>query len=103
MTVVHVVAFKFRADAAAELEVTVQKFKKLAASGLPGLIKLSFGPTFTTERARGYTHALVAEFTDREALQVYTVSDIHVQVVTENVRPLLEPVPDASLALDYEI
>ncbi|KAI8810401.1 hypothetical protein BJ742DRAFT_770413 [Cladochytrium replicatum] len=103
MPVIHIVAFKFRADATAELEVTAEKFKNLAASGLPGLIKLTFGPTFTTERARGYTHALVAEFTDREALHVYNVSDMHVSAVTENVRPLLEPVPDAALALDYEI
>jgi hypothetical protein len=37
---------------------------------VPGVEKISFGASFTHDRAQGYTHALVVDLTDTAALEV---------------------------------
>ena len=41
---------------------------------VPGIQDITFGPTFTTDRANGYTHALVVDLDDKAALEVLKIS-----------------------------
>jgi hypothetical protein len=58
------------------------------------------GPTFTIDRNRGYTHALVVELINRDALSSYATNDYHVRVIQENILPIVEK--DGILAMDIE-
>ena len=49
--------------------------------------------------AQGYTHAFVARFEDRAALDHYISHPAHVAVVDQQVKPISEGV----LAVDYEV
>jgi hypothetical protein len=62
--------------------------------------KITFGPTFTTDRARGYTHHLIVELASREDLPKYATHASHVHVV----KTILANVFELSevLALDVE-
>jgi hypothetical protein len=40
------------------------------AGKVPGIIDITFGPTFTTDRNQGFTHALVVDLADKAALEV---------------------------------
>ena len=42
----------------------------LGSGKVPGILDISFGPTFTTDRSNGYTHALVVDLDDKAALEV---------------------------------
>jgi hypothetical protein len=39
---------------------------------VPGILDISFGPTFKHDRAQGFTHALVVDLADASALEVGT-------------------------------
>lgn len=41
---------------------------------VPGIIDITFGPTFTTDRNQGFTHALVVDLADKAALEVSPIS-----------------------------
>lgn len=41
---------------------------------MPGIQDISFGPTFTTDRSNGYTHALVVDLNDKAALEVHWIA-----------------------------
>ena len=64
------------------------------------LFKVSVGPTFTTDRCRGYTHALVVELQDKEALNSYAKNEDHLKVIQENILPIVEK--DGILAMDIQ-
>ncbi|KAI8590046.1 hypothetical protein BDZ88DRAFT_416094 [Geranomyces variabilis] len=96
MTIVHVILFKVKPTA--EQEAFVTNVKTLAT--LPGVHNFSIGPTFTKERANGYTHAMVMEFESKEALNAYSVSDAHQQVIKTHIAPNIEP--GSTMCLDYE-
>eukprot|EP00960_Hanusia_phi_P060107 764409-Hanusia_phi.AAC.2 len=70
-----------------------------AQGKVPGIIAISFGPTFTTDRAQGFTHALVVDLKDKEALQAYGPHPEHVAVLNNDLKPNMEQPP---LAMDYE-
>ena len=38
---------------------------------VPGIVDVTFGPTFTHDRSQGYTHALVVDLEDKAALEVF--------------------------------
>jgi hypothetical protein len=61
---------------------------------------VSVGPSFTLDRNRGYTHALVVELINRDALSLYAKNDLHVRVIKENILPIVEK--DGVLAMDIE-
>lgn len=61
---------------------------------------MSIGPTFTHERSRGYTHALIVDLISREALAAYAKNDEHVKVIQENILPIVEK--DGILAVDIQ-
>lgn len=64
---------------------------------IPGIVDLSCGLNFS-ERAKGYTHALVVRFNDRAALDAYFPHPEHQRVVQN----LINPFRADTLILDYE-
>lgn len=92
---------------------------------MPGILAISFGATFKTDRAQGFTHALVVDLESKEALevqfspssasrwhlasrpreltnhrvQVYAAHPDHVEIVTNDLKPNFEGPP---CAMDYE-
>ncbi|KAJ3292005.1 hypothetical protein HK104_005633 [Borealophlyctis nickersoniae] len=72
-----------------------------ALKSIDGVLKISFGPTFTHERAQGFTHVLVVEFQDKECLHNYAVHPEHVDTVKAHVVPNIEA--GGVLAVDYEM
>ncbi|KAL5635164.1 hypothetical protein ACGC1H_003006 [Rhizoctonia solani] len=69
---------------------------------VPGpLGPMQFGPPQLPERAKGYEFALYSRFKDLESLQKYAVSDAHMSVVNNIVKP--RTVPEATMAYDIEV
>jgi hypothetical protein len=96
--VVHVVLFRWNADAAPEaIEKAMQGLRDLR-DRIPGVLDLTCGANFT-DRGKGYTHGLVVRFTDRAALDGYGPHPAHQQVVVNLINPIRADV----LALDYEV
>jgi hypothetical protein len=63
-------------------------------------IKVSLGPTFTTERSQGFTHALIVDLKDKAALSSYSVDPFHVSVIQKDILPICEA--GGVLAMDIE-
>ncbi|CAE6423017.1 unnamed protein product [Rhizoctonia solani] len=73
-----------------------------ALSKVPGpLAPMQFGPPLLPERAKGYEFALYSRFKNLESLNVYAVSDAHVSVVNNIVKP--RTIPEATMAYDLEV
>jgi len=66
---------------------------------VPGPEVMHLGPPIVDGRTKGFDWGLYSVFSSPEALQTYAVSDHHVKVVTENVRPNTEDV----MAYDFEL
>lgn len=99
MPIKHIVLMKFKADTPAEaLESAAANLLALKGK-VPGIQDITFGPTFTTDRSNGYTHALVVDLDDKAALEGYGPHPEHQAVVAENLKPNFEGPP---LAMDYE-
>ncbi|OEH79601.1 stress-response A/B barrel domain-containing protein UP3 [Cyclospora cayetanensis] len=97
--VVHVVCFKFKPDTppSALLNMATE------AEALPECIKgmpfaISFRPTFTHERARGFTHVLYSQFSNAEDLNRYSSHPAHTSFVAK-YKPFFEDV----MAVDIEL
>jgi hypothetical protein len=63
-----------------------------------GIVELSAGENFSTERSKGFTHGLWVRFRNREALRAYIPHPAHQKVVKENVLPIM----DDLIVVDYE-
>ena len=46
-------------------------------AGIEGVLGVKYGETFTTERAKGFTHAIVVTLASKEALEKYAVDPLH--------------------------
>ena len=60
------------------------------AHGIPGIVDLTFGRSFTNERSRGYTHVLNVRFLDRAAGDAYQPHDLHSsfkEIIKGNISP----------------
>jgi hypothetical protein len=62
-------------------------------SAIPGCVSVSFGRTFLTERAQGYTHVLSVRLVDEAALGVYQKHPMHVRVRDEELKPCVRKEP----------
>lgn len=93
----HLVWFKLRAEAPAEAKLVLLAELVALKDRIPGILEASAGADFSG-RAAGYTHAFVARFVDRAALEAYHPHPAHRAVVERYVEPISEGV----LALDYE-
>jgi len=61
-------------DAAAAAAKHLSQCVHAVAGKVPGIIDITFGPTFTTDRNQGFTHALVVDLADKAALEVSPIS-----------------------------
>jgi hypothetical protein len=96
--IVHVVLFKWKAEALAEeIGAAVEGLRGLPAL-LPEILELTVGENFT-ERSQGFTHGLVVRFADRAGLESYGPSEAHQRVVKNLITPIRADV----LAVDYEV
>ncbi|ORX36660.1 hypothetical protein BD324DRAFT_626696 [Kockovaella imperatae] len=99
--VVHIVMWKLK-QSAASAGSEGHKAATQAISALktvPGPETMQLGPPLIDARAKGFNWGLYSVFASREALDKYTVSEAHVKVVTENVKPNIEDV----MAYDFEL
>ncbi|KAI9222189.1 stress responsive alpha-beta barrel domain-containing protein [Blastocladiella britannica] len=99
MPIVHIVLFKFKETATAA-EIDNVKTRLLALPGLlPHLItKATFGKSFT-DRHHGFEYAFTVDMPSREALAEYSPHEIHMDVVTNVIRPLVADI----MAIDYDV
>jgi hypothetical protein len=93
----HVVLFKLKIDAPETKKMELMKSLLALQGTIAGILSASAGVNFSA-RAQGYTHAFVARFEDRAALDHYISHPAHVAVVEQQVKPL----SDGVLAVDYE-
>jgi hypothetical protein len=75
----HIVLVKTQGTAAAaQLELAFQQIGQVV-DRLPGALSVAYGPSNSPEQLeRGYTHGLVIDFTDSQALHDYAVDAGHV-------------------------
>eukprot|EP01018_Ginkgo_biloba_P032378 Gb_29315 [translate_table: standard] len=92
----HTVFFKVKGDAPQE-KVDSWLAALRGLSSLDCVLHLSAGPALHVG-AGDYTHALHSRYKSKEALAQYTVHPLHVGVVEEYGKPILEDL----LALDWE-
>jgi hypothetical protein len=98
MGIVHVVLFKWAEGATPEaIEAVITGLRGMQGR-IEGMTDFSCGENFSP-RAKGYTHGLVAHFTDRAALDAYMTHPVHVEVV----KTCIDPIRGDTLAFDYEI
>jgi hypothetical protein len=91
----HIVLMKFKTDTSPEalgnagknlvalkgiltlhLQHEIRTDSGLSTEKVPGILDISFGPTFKHDRAQGFTHALVVDLVDANALEVCAYSTI---------------------------
>jgi hypothetical protein len=75
----HIVLVKVQGDSAvAQLQEAFQQIGRVA-DRLAGALAFAYGPSNSPEQLeRGYTHGLVVDFTDAQALHDYSVDAEHV-------------------------
>jgi hypothetical protein len=93
----HIVCFKLKPEATADQEQKLIAMLQGLKEKVPGIVDLSVGKTFTSERGQGFTVGLVIRFHNKEGLAVYGPHPDH-QPVKEYVAQVCESV----LAIDYE-
>ncbi|CDJ65126.1 hypothetical protein, conserved [Eimeria necatrix] len=99
LRLVHIVCFKFKQDT----PVSVQQSMRTDAEALKNSIttipfSLFFRPTFTHERAKGFTHVLHSQFNNRSDLETYSKHPQHLEFLSK-YRPHFEDV----MAVDIEL
>ena len=101
MPFVHIVALKFKAEVSqTEIEDIFQGLKNLLSANLiPGLVEYTGGPYDSPEGLnKGFTHAFVMKFVDRESRDNYFPHPEHRKIVD-----LIVPRVDDSMCFDYEV
>jgi hypothetical protein len=93
----HIILIRWQDGASPEaIDGALAELLKLKGK-IPGILDMSCGANFS-DRAKGYTHGMVARFTDRAALDAYFPHPEHQRVVQK----LINPIRADSLAFDYE-
>jgi hypothetical protein len=93
----HIVLFKWKEDAAPQAIAEVLTELRGLKTQIDGITGLTCGANFS-ERAQGFTHALVVRFDSRAALDAYGPHPAHQRVVQNYITPIRADI----LALDYE-
>ena len=92
----HLVLFKFKQEASApQIDEAISQLQQLP-SKIDDIIELSCGKNFS-DRSQGFEYGLRVLLKDNEALERYQKHESHVNVVENNVKPILESI----LAVDY--
>ena len=94
----HIAIFHWKEDASPEAINKAMAELVMLKEKIPGIVELSSGVN-VSERAKGYTHALVGRFINRAALDAHFPHPEHQRVLRQFVNAIrLE-----SLVFDYEI
>ena len=65
-------------------------------------LQVSIGRTFTTDRAKGYTHGIRVRLNSKESLAIYAKHPLHVSFKKAHILPLLdESKADPVCAMDF--
>ena len=92
----HLVFFAVREEASkGEVDDLLSSIRGLR-DDVPGTIDLSVGEDFSG-RSGGYTHSLLARFTDRDGLREYMEHPAHLAVVEK-----LDATTTGRIVVDYE-
>ncbi|WVW78223.1 hypothetical protein I302_100175 [Kwoniella bestiolae CBS 10118] len=94
--IVHIVLWKLKGPIANH-EVAKEAISALYK--VPGAEVMKLGPPLLDGRAKGFNWGLYSIFSSAEALQKYAVSEAHVKVVENNVKPNVEDL----IAYDFEL
>jgi hypothetical protein len=97
----HIVVFKVKADLTDAQKNDMLSAIRSLKDRVPGILDLQVGENFS-ERAQGFTHALVVRFTDRAALDGYIPHPAHQDVVQNHFLSYLDP-DTPRIVLDFEI
>jgi hypothetical protein len=94
----HIVLFQWKEEARLEaINTALAELRKLKDK-IPGIVDIYSGANFS-DRAKGFTHALVVHFKDRPALQAYIPHPEHQRVVQN----LVSPIRADTLVVDLEL
>ncbi|WWC86698.1 uncharacterized protein L201_001575 [Kwoniella dendrophila CBS 6074] len=91
--IIHIVLWKLKGNHEVAKEAISALYK------VPGAESMKLGPPLIDARAKGFNWGLYSVFSSSEALQKYAVSEEHVKVVENNVKPNIEDI----LAYDFEL
>ena len=64
-TVEHIVLLQLKEDTPAAKLDALQAATEALAHKIPFVLSVTVGPTFTTQRAQGFTHALIVRLPDK--------------------------------------
>ncbi|KAJ3238593.1 hypothetical protein HDU81_007513 [Chytriomyces hyalinus] len=100
MVLIHTVAFTQLATATdAQIEAAASALRALEQS-IDSVEKVYFGRTFTTQRAKGYTHQLVVHLRGKDDLEVYAKHPEHVSVIQSHMVHAFDTAN--AMAMDFE-
>jgi hypothetical protein len=94
----HLVLIRWAEQATPEAIATAMSELRGLKGKIEGIVDLSCGENFS-ERAKGYTHAMVARFVDRAALAAFYPHPEHQRVVQTFVVPFRADI----VVVDYEL
>ncbi|CEM02329.1 unnamed protein product [Vitrella brassicaformis CCMP3155] len=97
MVVEHIVLFKWKADAPADLKASFAADVLALRKSMAFIVEAKAGETFTKERNQGYDHVIIITLPDREHLPKYATHESHVALL-DKYNPHLE----GKLAMDIE-
>ena len=86
----HVVLLKFKAGTAQETIDAAMVAVQALDQTIPCVQHMRCGPTSTTERAKGYSHALIATLGGEGDLPLYAKHEAHVALVRQHLKPILD-------------
>jgi hypothetical protein len=94
----HIVFFNL-GDLTNEQETELQQIIGGIREGIDGVLDISIGRSFTTERASGYTHGLRVLFDNKDRLPHYAAHEAHQKLIAFNKGKHRAP----PMALDWEL
>lgn len=99
----HIDIFKFKSTVSeSEITAAVSQLGKLQKE-IPTMTHFSFGKDCSTEAyTKGYTHAALFIFKDKEGREAYMAHPEHHRIAKEVVAPLLENGFESLIVIDYE-
>eukprot|EP00277_Geminigera_cryophila_P013441 CAMPEP_0179441076 /NCGR_PEP_ID=MMETSP0799-20121207/24671_1 /TAXON_ID=46947 /ORGANISM="Geminigera cryophila, Strain CCMP2564" /LENGTH=108 /DNA_ID=CAMNT_0021225055 /DNA_START=68 /DNA_END=394 /DNA_ORIENTATION=+ len=97
----HIVLMKFREDCSEATHAMISKSMHGMKGKIPGILKLSYGPSFTTDRADGFTHVLVVDLVDKLAFEVYAIHAEHIRIIKDEMFPNFGDFPNC-VAVDIK-
>ena len=88
----HIVLLKFKAGTATK-KITAALAEVQALDQKVSCIRhMRCGESFTTERAKGFTHALVCTLGCEADLPAYANNEAHTRLVSEHLKPILDDI-----------